>query len=185
MSNHEEKENLSLSKSKIWDFFKAKKKISNHLEKSDPQPVATSTDFIQPVETSNETIDHFLSGNPRVAGLQRQGPGAWSFQYNQINAHIRTDDRKGVNRMRIMSLISDDPNVFGMVEPERLLRANCHEALDARYCLENDGSLWTAFIHPLSTLAIADLESGLEQVTYLSANFPDDFSSLGLVFRGG
>jgi len=86
--------------------------------------------------------------------------------------------------MRIMSLICQNPQAFPTISSERLLRANCHEALDARFCCENDGSLWSAFIHRLSTLDETDLESGLQQVIHLVKGFPSNLSSLDIYFRG-
>lgn len=133
---------------------------------------------------NNETINHYLASHSLVSELVQQRRGVWTFEFTSISAYIMTDDRQGVDRMRIMSLICQHPQSFPTVSPERLLRANCHEALDARFCCEHDGSLWSAFIHRLSTLAEKDLESGLQQAIALVKGFPLNLSSLDFYFRG-
>ena len=121
---------------------------------------------------TNERINTFLERHSSVSDLLKPRQGIWTFKFASIGTYIMTDDREGVDRMRIMSLISENLKSFPQISPERLLRANCHEALDARFCYEHDGSLWCAFIHRLSTLAEEDLDSGLEQVTALVRGFP-------------
>ena len=133
---------------------------------------------------NNREIDLYLSNHRLISELVCHRQGVWTFQFAEIGTYIMTDDREGVDRMRVMSQISDDNQFISQVSPERLLRANCHEALDARFCYEHDGSLWSAFIHRLSTLAESDLESALHQVTGLVKGFPFDLSSLNFYFRG-
>ncbi|MEM7592511.1 MAG: hypothetical protein AAF383_13480 [Cyanobacteria bacterium P01_A01_bin.83] len=133
---------------------------------------------------NNETINRYLASHDSVSELVQQRRGVWTFEFNSISAYIMTDDRQGIDRMRIMSLICQNPQSFPTISPERLLQANCHEALDARFCYEHDGSLWAAFIHRLSTLAEEDLESGLQQVIALVKGFPLNLSSLDFYFRG-
>lgn len=133
---------------------------------------------------TNDRINGILSSNNDVTKLSRHAPGQWAFQYQGRAAYIMTDDRPGIDRMRVMALITDDPARIDAVSPERLLAANCHEALDARFCYEGDGSLWAAFIHPLSTLTERDLISGMKQVTHLAVSYPRSLSSLDIVFRG-
>ena len=61
--------------------------------------------------------------------------------------------------------------------------ANFHTALDARYAF-NKGILYAAYIHPLSTLTKAQLESALEQTATLAATFGKEYSSGSLIFKG-
>ena len=133
---------------------------------------------------NNETIDRYLACHDSVYELIQSRQGVWTFEFDSISAYIMTDDRQGIDRMRIMSLICQNPQSFPTISPERLLQANCHEALDARFCYEHDGSLWSAFIHRLSTLAEADLESGLQQAIALVKGFPLNLSSLDFYFKG-
>ena len=133
---------------------------------------------------NNEKINKYLDSHSSISYLVHPKEGLWTFEFTNISAYIMTDDRQGVDRMRIMSLICQNPQAFPTISAEILLRANCHKALDARFCYENDGSLWSAFIHRLSTLDEADLESGLQQVIKLVQGFPINLSSLDLYFRG-
>jgi len=135
-------------------------------------------------EMTNVRLNEILAADPAVSELLRRHAGHWTFRYSTVLTYIMTDDRKGIDRMRIMSKISDDPREIGRVSPHRLLKANCHEALDARFCYEDDDSLWAAFIHPLSTLTEQELRSGLKQVTHLAREYPRSLSSLDIVFRG-
>jgi len=133
---------------------------------------------------NNDKIDKYLKSHLLVSNLVQQGRGVWTFDFTNISAYIMTDDRQGIDRMRIMSLVCQNPQSFPTVSPERLLRANCHEALDARFCYEHDGSLWSAFIHRLFTLAQGDLDSGLQQVITIVKGFRVNLSSLDFYFRG-
>ncbi len=90
------------------------------------------------------------------------------------------------NRMRVMAPVlqvdledEDDLKLVLLA-----MHANYDRALDARYALHN-GVLWSAFIHPLSSLTEADLKSGLSQVETLHRNTGTTFSSGGLLFAPG
>ena len=133
---------------------------------------------------NNKKINKYLESHSSVSSLVPERDGVWTFEFTNISTYIMTDDRQGIDRMRIMSLICQNPQAFPTISSERLLRANCHEALDARFCCENDGSLWSAFIHRLSTLEEADLGSGLQQVIKLVKGFPINLSSLDFYFKG-
>ncbi|MGK7873594.1 MAG: hypothetical protein AB4426_09870 [Xenococcaceae cyanobacterium] len=148
---------------------------NNHQKSTESDPLGKMT---------NEKINKILENHSLVSELMRRSQGFWTFEFAGVLTYIMTDNRLGVDRMRIMSLITDNPQSFPQASPERLLQANCHEAIDARFCYEHDGSLWSAFIHRLSTLAQEDLESGLHQVTALVRGFPFKLSSLDIYFRG-
>ena len=64
---------------------------------------------------------------------------------------------------------------------EVLLVANFHTTLDARYAL-SEGVIYAAFLHPLSTLTRAQLESAIRQVSALSRNFGSTYSSDELIY---
>ena len=57
-----------------------------------------------------------------------------------------------------------------------LLVANFHTTLDARYAISDD-IVYAAYLHPLSTLTRAQLESAVRQVAALSRNFGSTYSS--------
>ena len=133
---------------------------------------------------NNDKINQYLANHSLISSLVEQRQGVWTFEYDHISAYIMTDDRQGIDRMRIMSLVCQNPQSFPKISAVRLLQANCHEALDARFCCEHDGSVWSAFIHRLSTLAEEDLDSGLQQVITLVKSFPLKLSSLDFYSRG-
>ncbi len=85
------------------------------------------------------------------------------------------------DRMRIIAPIK----AYAEVTPEekdRMLAANFHSALDARYCA-GDGVLFAAYLHPLSPLTRDDLLSAVYQVASLRLSFGSDYSS-GLLSFG-
>lgn len=65
----------------------------------------------------------------------------------------------------------------------RVLEANFHSALDARYAT-SDGVLYAAFIHPLSPLTEAEVRSAVAQVASLVRSFGTTYSSGELVYGG-
>lgn len=86
------------------------------------------------------------------------------------------------DRMRIMSPIVDADSL-SETEKTRLLEANFHSALDARYAIGND-VLYSAFIHPLSSLTSSLIESGIRQVATLRNTFGTSYNSGELSFPG-
>lgn len=94
---------------------------------------------------------------------------------------IMTDER--ADRMRIMIPIRrfDTQRVDDLRLALIALHANYDRALDARYAI-HDGFLWSAFIHPLSTLTPRDLENALLQVRALRDNTGTTYSSSELLF---
>ena len=66
----------------------------------------------------------------------------------------------------------------------RILEANFHTALDARYATSK-GYLYAAFIHPLSLLTEREIRSAVVQVANLARAFGTTYSSGGLVYGGG
>ncbi|MCH6259212.1 hypothetical protein MLD52_21850 [Puniceicoccaceae bacterium K14] len=79
------------------------------------------------------------------------------------------------NRMRIISPIKKYEDVSNF-EKNRMMEANFHTALDARYCV-SDGVLYSAYIHPLSSLKKTDVLSGIYQTASLHVSFGSDYSS--------
>lgn len=72
-------------------------------------------------------------------------------------------------RMRFMIgvlRVRNAPAVF----LRRVLEANFHSALDAKYAVFGD-VLWSTFMHPLSSLSVEDATAGIDQVC--STSMPD------------
>lgn len=87
------------------------------------------------------------------------------------------------DRMRIIASVAARGNITSD-QFEKAMNANFHSALDARYAL-NKGILYAAFIHPLSPLTKAQLESALYQTATLAVTFGKDYTSGFLTFKGG
>jgi len=105
-------------------------------------------------------------------------PGYWQFEFQEVPMLLMTDE--GHDRMRIISPAGDSTDL-PEAELLAMLSANFKSALDARYCIY-EGRIWSAFIHPLSSLARADLSSALEQVGNLVRNYGGTYASLDLRF---
>ena len=87
------------------------------------------------------------------------------------------------DRMRLMSPVGNT----GALDADllyRLMQANFDSALDARYAVAQ-GTLWSTFIHPMSSLTLSDFASGIGQTVNLVDTFGTSFSSGALLFGGG
>lgn len=108
-------------------------------------------------------------------------PGFWRFTVAKREVLVITDEN--ANRMRIFTGVSEVKDI----EEEqwvRLMQANFDSALDARYAIAR-GVLWSAFLHPLSTLDERDFVSGIAQVVNLAVTYGSTYSSGALTFGGG
>ena len=95
---------------------------------------------------------------------------------------IVTDER--ANRMRIMMPVRKFDKDKDKDLLLKLLKANFHSALDAKYAVNGD-TIWSTFLHPLATLQEADLDNALSQVRTLRQNTGSSYSSGELQFGGG
>ena len=132
---------------------------------------------VEPMD--NDRLGRLLE--ERIVNLNGQ-PGSWNASVDDSTIIILTDER--ANRMRIMMPVMELEDQGQQELLVRLLEANFDSALDAKYALR-DGVVWSVFLHPLSTLTEADLDSGLAQVRRLRATTGTSFSSSDLHFRGG
>ena len=84
------------------------------------------------------------------------------------------------DRMRIISPVLElkDVKEEQMV---RMMEANFHTALDARYAV-SDGVVYSAYIHPLSSLNESMIYSAIKQVSTLRNTFGTYFQSGELTF---
>ena len=76
---------------------------------------------------------------------------------------------------------SDDPAVAAITA---LDKGNFESALDARYAIAQ-GLVWSAFIHPLSSLTEAELISAMAQTFNTATTYGKSYSSGMFHFRGG
>lgn len=104
--------------------------------------------------------------------------GNWQFIIDGTVLLCMTDETH--NRMRIISPIIEDIKLSDS-EKQRLLEANFHTALDARYAIAN-GFLWAAYIHPLKELNKEQVLDAIGQVYTASLTFGTTYNSTGLSF---
>ena len=101
-----------------------------------------------------------------------------SFKYKSVSVYCIWD--VNADRMRLVSPIVQ----VSELTPEHLtvaLQANYHTVLDARYAI-GDGIIYSAFIHPLSSINKTELESAIRQVATAALTFGNSYSSGELVF---
>ena len=106
--------------------------------------------------------------------------GFWQFTVFGVRLYCITDESH--DRLRVMTPIVDATDLDSAIIL-KCMEANYDRALDARYCI-NDGTLWSAFIHPLRSLNAEFFRSGCSQVAELSRNFGTTYSSGELRFGG-
>ncbi len=139
-------------------------------EPIEPQPAEGPTDFA--------ALDRFIREyTDEVEG----GAGRWAFKIEGVAVMVLAD--QAADRMRIMTPVASVAD-FEDGEYERLMEANYDRALDARYAISG-GLLWSAFIHPMSSLSHEQFDDGLVQVVLLSANFGTTYASSDMVFAPG
>jgi len=107
--------------------------------------------------------------------------GYWQFKISTLTVTVITDEK--ADRMRI---------IIPIIEAEklnhdylyRIMQANFDTALDARYAIAKK-ILWSAYIHPLSSLDDDEFLTGLGQTVNLVTTFGTSYSSGLLTFGGG
>ncbi|PKP68349.1 MAG: hypothetical protein CVT83_05585 [Alphaproteobacteria bacterium HGW-Alphaproteobacteria-5] len=113
-------------------------------------------------------------------GLESNG-AMFRLKVGEVQAIIVTDVR--ADRMRILVPVRPAEGL-GEADLERMMQANFDSALDARYAIAR-GTLWSAFIHPLSPLGRDEFLSGLGQTVNLATSYGGLYASGGLIFQGG
>ena len=108
------------------------------------------------------------------------GPNFWQFQVEGIFLMCIYDT--AYDRMRIISPIIETDKMT-IAQQYSMLQANFHSALDARYAI-SEGVVYSAFVHPLSSLRGTDFESAIMQVAVLGATFGTEYTSGALSYGG-
>jgi hypothetical protein len=115
----------------------------------------------------------------RKADISYEGdPGAWLL-YTQDHVLLVLSDQDN-NRMRIFTPILEAADASPK-QLEKMLRANFHSALDAKYSI-HDGFVVSVFTHPLKELSREQLLDAIDQVITLSKTFGTTYSSTDLKF---
>ncbi|MEN0004988.1 MAG: CesT family type III secretion system chaperone [Bacteroidota bacterium] len=104
--------------------------------------------------------------------------GSWNLLYLERVLLVLTDEAN--NRMRIFTPIIEDKELDNALL-RKMLSANFHSALDAKYSLYN-GFVISTFTHPLAELTEAQLKDAMRQVVNLADTFGTTFSSTELIF---
>lgn len=107
--------------------------------------------------------------------------GGWQMLYGEQLIVVITDEN--ANRMRIFTPVLEEEKVESK-ELKKMLEANFHSALDAKYCIYN-GFVISVFTHPLQELTEIQLIDAMRQVVTLSNNYGTTYSSTGWIFGGG
>lgn len=111
---------------------------------------------------------------------QPSGPG---FQLTVSDVPVLVITDSNADRMRAMVPIRSAADLTAE-DLQRMMQANFDSALDARYAIAN-GTLWAAFIHPLSPLEKDQLISGLAQTVNIAKTYGSLYSGGAQQFGGG
>lgn len=130
-----------------------------------------------PASMTQEKIQLLVSKDINIAILEEE-KGYVLFKYLGVKMALLSDEE--FNRMRIISPITKYSNLAPNIK-DSLMNSNFHLALDARYAVSDD-TLYSCFIHPLSSLSEEDLDSALKQVCNLASSFGKTYSSGQLEF---
>ncbi len=107
--------------------------------------------------------------------------GYWQLSVAGYTVSVITDTQ--ADRMRIVTPVASTDGLDA-TQLHRLMQANFDSALDARYAIANN-ILWSAFIHPLSSLQAKDFLQGIGEVVNLAITYGGSYSSGVLIFNGG
>ena len=111
---------------------------------------------------------------------QPRGPG-FQLMVSDVPVLVITD--ANADRMRAMVPIRS-ADELSQQDLTRMMQANFDSALDARYAIAN-GTLWAAFIHPLSPLEKDQVISGLAQTVNIAKTYGTLYSGGAQQFGGG
>lgn len=104
--------------------------------------------------------------------------GNWQFVIEDRLFVCITDENN--NRMRIMTPIIEQKELSAE-DMVKVMEANFHTALDARYALSNE-LLWSCFIHPLKELGKEEVISAISQVRMAALTYGTTYTSSELIF---
>ncbi len=108
------------------------------------------------------------------------GPG-FELTISDVTVLVVTDTN--ADRMRAMVAIGSASELSPQ-DLQRMMQANFDSTLDARYAIAN-GTLWAAFIHPLSLLERDQLISGLAQTVNIAKTYGTLYTGGAAEFGGG
>lgn len=127
---------------------------------------------------NNQQLQTLIQG---IADDVEGKQGFWQFKLEGFQTTVITDE--DADRMRIIVPVARMEDIDND-RLHRLMQANFDSALDARYSIAK-GVLWSAYIHPLSTLTDHQFVDALAQTVNLAATYGTSYSSGSLIFGGG
>ena len=110
----------------------------------------------------------------------RGGHGAMEFEFDGVTMACVSDAAH--DRMRIIAPVVAVSDMTA-AQRVRVMEANFHTALDARYATSGP-LLYAAFLHPLGSLSETELRAALRQVAKLVKTFGGSYSSGDLRYGG-
>jgi hypothetical protein len=110
----------------------------------------------------------------------RGGHGAMEFELDGVPMACVSDPAH--DRMRIIAPVAAVGDMTA-AQRVRVMEANFHTALDARYATSGP-LLYAAFLHPLGSLSEPELRAALHQVAQLVKTFGGSYSSGDLRYGG-
>ena len=134
--------------------------------------------FAQQEEMNNDLMDKIFK---EKANSVEGGDGVWQVHIGDFILLVITDESN--NRMRIFTPIIEEKDMKEG-DKQKMLEANFHSALDAKYGLYNDFVV-SVFTHPLRELTAPQLIDAMYQVANLAHTYGTTFTSTGLIFGGG
>ncbi len=143
--------------------------LKNLMQDYPPEPSRSSM--------TQKKIEKFINVSKNIEVLEKED-GYILFKYSDTKMALYCDE--SYNRMRIISGITQYSNLAPKIK-DSLMSSNFHLALDARYAVSDD-TLYSAFLHPLSSLTIEDLQSALKQVSNLASSFSKTYTSAQIEF---
>ena len=138
----------------------------------DTSPTKTSAS-----DMTQEKMEELVSNSINTTVLEEE-KGYILFKYLGVKIALLSDIEH--NRMRLISPITKYSSLAPNIK-DSLMNSNFHLALDARYAVTED-TLYSCFMHPLSSLTQEDLNSALNQVCNLASSFGKTYSSGQLEF---
>lgn len=126
----------------------------------------------------NMTVKELHKIIRKKTNIREHNDDIWNVEYKDFPVMIVADNK--ANRMRILSPIVPR-NAVNERLLEKLLEANFHSALDAKYCIW-EGVIISIFTHPLKELNKERIVDAIQQVVRLSETFGTTFSSTDLNF---
>ncbi len=134
--------------------------------------------FTTQAQMNNETMGKIIE---KEASEIEGRIGSWQLIYGQRLLYVITDE--AANRMRIFTpVIEEEKLAEGQLK--KMLEANFHSALDAKYCLY-EGLVITVYTHPLKELQADQFIDAMRQVVTLADTFGDSYSSTSVIFNPG